>query len=113
MDIKEVIMAAKQDDEIIELTQVVEENLSDGPDPEIVELLEVSPQPGGPDMSEPVVGTAFTQEQVDAALERVIEKKFAGKIEKILFEVMEKVIEKEIADIRERLQKDLDKLGNA
>lgn len=103
----------EQDDEIIELTQVVEENLSDGPDQEVIELSNISSQEGGSGMDESVMEPAFTREQMDAALERVIEKKFAGKIEKILFEVMEKVIEKEIADIRERLQKDLDQLGNA
>ncbi len=53
-----------------------------------------------------------SQEQVAAALERVIEKKFADKIETILFEAMEKVIEKEIAGIKESLQKNLDQIGN-
>ena len=46
-------------------------------------------------------------------MERVVEKKFADKIETILFEVMEKVIEKEIKEIKESLQKDLDQIGNA
>lgn len=53
-----------------------------------------------------------SQEQVAAALERVIEKKIADKIETILFEAMEKVIEKEIAGIKESLQKNLDQIGN-
>ncbi len=52
-------------------------------------------------------------EQIEAALERVIEKKFADKIETILFAVMEKVIEKEITEIKESLQKDLDDIGKA
>lgn len=55
---------------------------------------------------------ALSSEQIEAALERVIEKKFANKIETILFEVLEKVIEREIAEIRESLQKDLDQIGN-
>ncbi|MCP3944155.1 MAG: hypothetical protein GY710_22135 [Desulfobacteraceae bacterium] len=59
------------------------------------------------------VESSITQEQVDAALERVIEKKFSKKIEKILFEVVEKVLEKEIDDIRKRLQKDLEKIANS
>ena len=54
-----------------------------------------------------------TQEQVDAALERVIEKKFAKIIEKSLLEVMEKVLEREIVDIRKRLQNDLDEISNS
>ncbi len=53
----------------------------------------------------------ISSEQVETALERVIEKKFAQKIESILFEVMERVIEKEIAEIRATLQKDLDNIG--
>jgi len=48
-------------------------------------------------------------EQLEAALERVIEKKFGDKIETLLFEVMEKVIEKEIAKIKESFQKELDR----
>ena len=47
------------------------------------------------------------QEQIETILERIIEKKFAGKIESILFEVMENVIEKQIVEIKERLQKEL------
>ena len=44
---------------------------------------------------------SLTPELLEAALEKVIEKKFADKIETILIEVMEKVIEKEIAEIKE------------
>lgn len=50
----------------------------------------------------------LSPEQFEAALEKVIEKKFADKIETIMFKVMEKVIEKEITRIKESLQKDLD-----
>ena len=56
---------------------------------------------------------ALTLEQVEAALEKVIEKQFADKIQTILFQVVEKVIEKEITEIRESLQKDLDQIENA
>ena len=55
----------------------------------------------------------LTSEQFEAALEKVIEKQFADKIQTILFQVMEKVMEREIAGIRESLQKDLDQIGNA
>ncbi|MCF6246550.1 MAG: hypothetical protein L3J69_04220 [Desulfobacula sp.] len=51
-------------------------------------------------------------EQLESALERVIEKKFADKIESILFEVMENVIEKELASIKKSLQQDLDQIEN-
>jgi len=53
---------------------------------------------------------SVSQEQLEAALEKVIEKKFADKIEFLLLESMEKVIKKEIIEIKERLQKDLDQL---
>lgn len=51
-------------------------------------------------------------EDIEAALERVIEKKFADRIETMLFEVMEKVIEKEIMQIKNSLLKDLDQNRN-
>lgn len=53
-----------------------------------------------------------SQTMVEAALARVIEKKFAGRIEAILFDVMERVIQREIEEIKEKLQKDLDQMGN-
>ena len=56
---------------------------------------------------------ALTLEQVEAALEKVIEKQFADKIQTILFQVVERVIEREITEIRESLQKDLDQIENA
>ncbi len=59
----------------------------------------------------PAQGLNLTPEQIDAALERVIEKQYADRIQTILFQVMEKVIEKEIAGIKESLQKDLDQIG--
>ena len=64
------------------------------------------------ELTESLGALSVTQEQIEAALERVIEKKFTDKIEIILFEVMEKVIEKEIVEIRESLQKDLAQIGN-
>jgi len=77
--------------------------------------LETSVDSGGED--NPALNTQMapeqiqiSQEQVESALERVIEKKFADKIESILFEVMEKAIEKELASINERLQKDVDQI---
>jgi hypothetical protein len=48
------------------------------------------------------------QEQIEIILERIIEKKFAEKIENLLFDVMEKVIKKQIIKTKESLQKDLE-----
>ncbi len=75
----------------------------------------ILPVTDSPDSGSPVtaIEPAVTQEQVDAALERVIEKKFAKIIEKSLLEVMEKVLEREIVDIRKRLQNDLDEIANS
>jgi len=110
----------EQDDGIIELTQVVEDDFSDTSDQDVIELMDIDTQIEETDSGVPVSGipvaaieSTITQEQVDAALERVIEKKFAKKIDKILLEVMEKVLEKEMADIRKRLQKDLDEVAGS
>lgn len=73
-------------------------------------VLPIAPVSGVPVAA---VEPAVTQEQVDAALERVIEKKFAKIIEKSLLEVMEKVLEREIVDIRKRLQNDLDEISDS
>jgi citrate lyase gamma subunit len=65
------------------------------------------------DKMESVQAIELSEEQVQAALERLIEKKFGDRVESILFEVLERVIEREIAGIKESLQKDLDHIGNA
>ncbi|WP_457553892.1 hypothetical protein [Desulfobacula sp.] len=61
--------------------------------------------------TDPASSSSLDKEQLEAALERVIEKKFADKIDVILFEAMEKVIKKEILKIKKRLQKGLDQIG--
>lgn len=66
----------------------------------------------GRDHEAPAGFQALSPEQIETALEKVIEKKFAAQIQSILFQVMERVIEKEISEIRESLQKDLDQIGN-
>ncbi|MCG8688743.1 MAG: hypothetical protein MI892_27985 [Desulfobacterales bacterium] len=126
-------MVHDNDDEIIELTDLASDESSEGENQEIIELTEVDT---GEDVSEPTdapltieddisdlgIGDdadkevdlpEVSQDAFEAALERVIEKKFSESIEKILFEVMEKVIQREIADIKTGLQKDLDDIGSA
>jgi hypothetical protein len=109
IELTSIVENEVDDETIIELTDIVEEDapglsieITTEDQIEVEEKIEVA---AIPDLS-------VTQEQVEAALERVIEKKFADKIEAILFEKMEKVIEREIADIKNRLQKDLDQIGN-
>lgn len=79
---------------------------------ELEEKLKTAPEDQNRDLEFPS-SFALTSEQVEAALEKVIEKQFADKIQTILFQVVEKVIEKEITGIRESLQKDLDQIENA
>ena len=113
-----------QDEQIIELTDIVD-NMDAAsedalPDDDIIELTDIdeaSDEPGvadGLDVEEALPdNAAVSQQQMEAALERVIEKKFSEKIDVILFEVMERVISKEIKEIRENLQKDLDQIGTS
>ncbi len=91
------------DDELTDIDQVDDELEDDAADI-IVDKPEAEPD------SEKVVPDDFNidQEQIETILERIIEKKFAGKIESILFEAMENVIEKQIVEIKESLQKDLE-----
>ena len=121
----------KQDDPIIELTDVVEDDedldqtlsddiLSDDgiPDETPVELSDVHDfndiedidrTPAADDIS--ASGEISVSEaQIEAALERVIEKKFAEKIEPLLFETMERVILQEIQKIKTTLLKDADQI---
>ena len=107
-----------QDEQIIELTDIVDnmEAVSEDavPDDDIIELTDidaVSDAPGVEAVSPDTV--TISQQQMEAALERVIEKKFSEKIDVILFDVMERVISKEIKEIRENLQKDLDQIGTS
>ena len=45
-------------------------------------------------------------EQIDQAIERIINEKFAGRIEQIIFEVIEKAVKKEIDRLKESLLED-------
>lgn len=107
-----------KDDQIIELTDIVDDadavSGDEMADDDIIELIDIDVAPDAPEghnvqPDEPAV----TQQQVEAALERIIEKKFSEKIDVILFDVMERVISREIREIRENLQKDLDQIGTS
>ncbi|MFO7911098.1 MAG: hypothetical protein R6V15_02955 [Desulfotignum sp.] len=107
-----------QDEQIIELTDIVDDMdaVSEDavPDDDIIELTDIDPVTEGPGVEEVLPdNAAISQQQIEAALERVIEKKFSEKIDIILFDVMERVISKEIKEIRENLQKDLDQIGTS
>lgn len=138
-------MADQRDEDIIELTDLAEDNAGEGdnkddiieltdvePDVEPEPVLELEPEQvqapepsivlpgllpdGAPETENRSEGKnkdlpEVTMDQVEAALERVIEKKFSEKIESILFDVMEKVVTEEIKEIKQNLQKDLDQIG--
>ena len=108
---------------IIELTDIVMDEPDSGVEEDIIELTDIVENQGMDlnldsvrvDADEETEDLPFslTSEQVEAALEKVIERQSADKIETILFQVIEKVIEREITGIRESLQKDLDQIENA
>lgn len=121
----------KQDDPIIELTDVVEDGedmeqtLSDDifsddemPDENLVELTDVDDFNEIEDIEKAVAADeisapdeiSVSDEKIETALERVIEKKFAEKIEPLLFETMERVILQEIQKIKTTLLKDMDRI---
>lgn len=113
-------MVQDYDDDIIELTEVVTED-SSPKDQEVIELAQETPDPeallpGDVSLaledSENIVAS-LGRDDIEAALEKFIEKKFSETIEKILFEVMETVIKREIEEIKAGLQKDLDDIGQA
>lgn len=104
------------DDDIIELTDIVEGNSDHTTKEDVIELTDVV-EKGSTDFNLDIGKEESDEDedfelevdgQLEAALESIIEKKFADKIDALLFEVMENVIEKEIAKIKERLQKEFD-----
>ncbi|MCG8568462.1 MAG: hypothetical protein MI747_25610 [Desulfobacterales bacterium] len=107
----------KHNDAVIELTELMETDLeiSDSGEADILELTEVVPEQVETRQSQAAPsdlnGLDISEEQVMAALERYIEKRFSDQIETALLEIMEKVISKEITEIRENLQRDLDQIG--
>ena len=114
------------EDAVIELTDIVDQG-ADTEEEEILDLTEIVGDDredldldieaeGDQEDSEPVASLNVedldvTEEQVMAALERVIEKKFADKIETLLFEVLERVIQNEVAEIKESLQQFVENEG--
>ena len=113
----EAVMAQnmRDDDAVIELTEMLTSDLgiSDTED-EILELTEVVSDADDAGEASPETADLnalnISEEQVMTALERYFEKRFSSTIERTFLDVMEKVISKEIAEIRENLQKDLDQI---
>lgn len=98
----------RTDEDVIELTDTVDISgeqhptgddavLEDGEDfIELTELAEVPPAPEG-------TATAPTDEQVQQALHSVVKELYAEKIERLLFEVVEETVTREIDKIKRLL----------
>lgn len=95
-------------EDIIELTDLIEEGqvedgLEDGSNADMVLEME---QPAG--AAETGNTTAApTDEALEAALIRIIEKKYAKRLDALFAETVERVVEREIAAIKKSLLKDL------
>ena len=102
LDVQEIEMEDLPQDEPFRNELSEDESFSE-------ETITVGPTADSGDMS--VSDQIFvSDEQIESALERVIEKKFAEKIEPLIFETMERVILQEIQKIKTTLLKDLDQI---
>ena len=93
------------DGDIIELTQIVDENkLVD--DNGIIELTEQLVQV---DESDPISGTSIENEdlisqiQIRSVLEKIIEEKYGHRMEELFSDIIHKVVEKEMEKIKNSL----------
>ncbi|MBI9088855.1 MAG: hypothetical protein JEZ12_06535 [Desulfobacterium sp.] len=88
--------------DIIELTDLIEERLDDGSNADgVLELVE---QDDAVETGNTIVPT---DEAIEAALSRIIEKKYAKRLDALFVETVERVVEREIAAIKQSLLKDL------
>lgn len=118
-DFNDVEMDIEPDVEEIEMEDPAQEELSgdersgsepSGNDAFSEETVVVDRASDSDDMSVPDQ-LPVSEEQIEAALERVIEKKFAEKIDPLLFDTMERVILQEIKKMKAALLKDMDQIG--
>ncbi len=64
------------------------------------------------DVDEKDTEIVIEPEKIEAAIEKIVQEKFSDNIESVLFGIMEKVMEKEIAEVKKNLQDDLDDITN-
>lgn len=115
-----------EEEEIIELTEVVEppdaaaesaalepESAREPDEPFMNESEDSLPQVEPVTAAEHVEQISIRPEELDAALERVIEKRFADRFDTLITDVMNQVIEERIDQVKERLKKALDLTENA
>jgi hypothetical protein len=91
------------DEDIIELTDLIENGPDDGSNTDVVLELE--------ELADAVetgnTAAVPTDEAIEAALSRIIEKKYAQRLDALFVETVERVVEREIAAIKQSLLKDL------
>ena len=92
------------DGDIIELTQIVDENKS--LDDDIIELTEPLV---GVDESDPITGASTGNEnhiceaQIRSVLEKIIEEKYGHRMDELFSDIIHKVVEKEMQSIKKSL----------
>ena len=91
------------DEDIIELTDLIENGPDDGSNTDVILELE--------ELADAVetgnTAAVPTDEVIEAALSRIIEKKYAQRLDALFVETVERVVEREIAAIKQSLLKDL------
>ncbi|MCP4021755.1 MAG: hypothetical protein GY729_07925 [Desulfobacteraceae bacterium] len=121
--VEEVSEDSQEDDGILDLTDAIDADTDDLDDgfielTDMVEEINSTKPPKELDIDDSEIKKSLaieevTQDQVQAALESLIEKKFGDTIDTMILKTMEDVLEKEISIIKERFQDLLDKLGKA
>ncbi len=84
-------------EEIIELTDVVQDA---GAEDDVIALTDVVPDSAG---AENAGGVPVTPAQIDAALERTVEKLYGRKIEKLLVDIVQKKVAVEIEKVKKMI----------
>ncbi|MCG8638454.1 MAG: hypothetical protein MI862_01900 [Desulfobacterales bacterium] len=110
-----------EEEEIIELTEIVEppdasaesaalelESAREPDEPFMGESEDALPQVEPVTAAEHVEQISIRPEELDAALERFIEKRFADRFDTLMTDVINQVIEERIDQVKERLKKALD-----
>jgi hypothetical protein len=95
------------DQEIIELTDVLDGAVDDDDDDDdgrIDQLHSKAMSEKGMDLDDDI---PLSDERIEDALLRIVEKKYAGKLDAIFVEAVERVVKREIETIKKSLLKDL------
>lgn len=97
-----------EDEDDFDLGMSIDETDEEAEDLDDVDELEPAETDAGetPEAQPPSGAVAINPDQLEAALEKVVEKAFSDKIEKILVSVVEKTVKSEITRLRDLLMDD-------